>query len=542
MIDTFNKRIFGPFQDYQFIILIAIFLLLTGNISFYSRLLAVYPLQANAGFILSVSVLLTSVFIFITGIFSLALPTRPLLTFTLIIAALAGHYSDTFGTIMDVEMIRNTFETNAEEARDLLSINLLVRLLILAVIPVYWVWNLPYQTHSWIHSKRKILVTSAMAFGVMVTCILPFSDQYSSFFRQHKLVRYYTNPSYPLWSVGKFIHESLASPKSNTLILLNANPKIIELGEAKELIILVVGETARADHFSLNGYPKDTNPELINESNLISYKNFSACGTSTAISVPCMFAYANQNLFDVSTSKNTENVLDLLVQAGVNILWRDNNSSSKGVADRVTYQDYRSPATNSVCDSECRDIGMLVGLQDYIDTHSGDILIVLHQMGSHGPAYYKRYPKNFEHFSPACQSAELQDCSKEEITNAYDNSLRYTDYFLSQTISLLKDNTPKYETAMLYISDHGESLGESGIFLHGMPYRFAPDAQTKVPLIAWIGESSDIDYNSSLIFKSEPTSHDAIFDTLLDLFEVRTELPPAAPLKFLVLKDSHDAS
>jgi lipid A ethanolaminephosphotransferase len=294
----------------------------------------------------------------------------------------------------------------------------------------------------------------------------------------------------------------------------------------------VVGESARADHFSLNGYPKNTNPNLAQQTNLISYSDIDACGTSTAISVPCMFSYSGHDEFSVAKAKFTENILDLLQRSGVDVLWRDNNSSSKDVATRVGYKSFRSPDNNTVCDPECRDVGMLQGLQPFIDAQDGDILIVLHQMGSHGPAYYKRYPVEAEHFKPACHSAELSECSQQEISNAYDNTILYTDYFLSKVIDLLKVNTPHYETTMFYISDHGESLGEGGVFLHGMPYNFAPDAQTKVPLLMWMGESSDISYQESLRLKDMPNSHDMIFSTLLELFEIQTELtiPVKKPL------------
>lgn len=536
------KQYFYPLGDATLIVLVSIFLALSENIAFFRQLLDVYPWAENAGFILSSAILLTSVLVFATALICLALPTRFTLTFLLLLATFAGYYSDKFGTIMDVEMVRNTFQTNMAEANDLLSLSLLFRVLVLGVIPIYWVWRLPYQQRRWLNRKTKIAATGAVGFAFMLISILPYSDQYFSFFREHKQVRYYTNPAYPLWSIGKYIEQSLALPESRSLQSLNAEPAFIEHNDAHELIILVVGETARADHFSLNGYARDTNPLLAKESNLLSYQDVSACGTSTAVSVPCMFAHADQNNFDLKQADNTENTLDLLHQVGVNVLWRDNNSSSKGVADRITYQDFRSPTVNPECDSECRDIGMLEGLQEYIDQQPGDVLIVLHQMGSHGPAYYKRYPKEFEHFTPACQSAELSQCSQETIINAYDNSIRYTDYFLSKVIALLKRNTPQYETAMFYVSDHGESLGELGLYLHGMPYRFAPEAQTKVPIIAWTGSSSDIDYQQSLAQTDKSLSHDAVFDTLLQVFEVKSNLQPASKTPLVLLQQEYDAN
>ena len=211
----------------------------------------------------------------------------------------------------------------------------------------------------------------------------------------------------------------------------------------------------------------------------------------------------------------------------MSILWRDNNSDSKGVAVRGAYEDFRSPRVNPVCDEvECRDEGMLHGLQAYIDQQKGDILIVLHQMGNHGPAYYKRYPKAFEHFTPVCKTNDLGSCSSEEINNAYDNVIRYTDYFLAKVIELLKQNDHRFETAMLYVSDHGESLGEYGVYLHGMPYALAPDAQKHVPAIMWIGQhmKRDLRLDNMDERRLRRWSHDNIFSTLLGLFEIESEV------------------
>jgi len=247
-----------------------------------------------------------------------------------------------------------------------------------------------------------------------------------------------------------------------------------------------------------------------------------------------MFSHEGREGFDRERSYYKENSLDLLSRAGVSVLWRDNNSSSKGVARRITYEDYQTPEKNPDCDIECRDTGMLDGLQEYIDDQKGDVLIVLHSMGSHGPAYFKRYPKEFEKFTPACNTLELAQCSDEEINNAYDNTIVYTDYFLSKVIELLKRNTPKYETTMFYISDHGESLGESGLYLHGMPYMIAPDTQTHVPLIIWASDSSDIDIKKSIALKDIKNSHDAVSNLLIELFEIHTDLdkPTTPPLVY----------
>ncbi len=221
-----------------------------------------------------------------------------------------------------------------------------------------------------------------------------------------------------------------------------------------------------------------------------------------------------------------EGAVDVLARAGVNVFWMDNNSDSKGVALRVPYESYKSEKTNPHCDEECRDVGMLAPMQTFIDAHpKGDILIILHQMGNHGPAYFKRYPKEFEVFTPTCQNADLSKCSLAEISNAYDNALRYTDHFLGRVIETLKGNQQHFAPAMFYVSDHGESLGENGLFLHGLPYALAPKEQKHVPAALWLGEGFPVPAKAVLEKKAQQRyTHDAVFHTLLGLFHVQTEV------------------
>lgn len=168
---------------------------------------------------------------------------------------------------------------------------------------------------------------------------------------------------------------------------------------------------------------------------------------------------------------------------------------------------------------------MLAGLEDYIESQpEGDLLIVLHQMGNHGPAYYKRYPKAFETFTPTCESNQLQDCTDEEIRNSYDNILVYTDDFLAKVIGLLKKyDHSQNEVAMFYVSDHGESLGENGVYLHGFPYALAPDAQKHIPVIFWFGKGFLIDQNQIREKVANLIGHEFLFHTMLGIFEVETE-------------------
>ncbi len=514
----------------RLILAVSLLLLISGNFTFFSHVLETYPWStANAGFLLSVPVVLACEIILLTLLMSLLIPIRLTLSILLLVAATTAYFSDTFGTIIDAVMIQNLLQTNPSEFADLITPGFLLRFSLLGLAPVALVWYLPLRAEKFLPRLRKKLFLALGAVVFLLLCGMVFSNQYASFIREHKAFRFYANPIFPIYSAGRYVVKAGAGSHPSELVQLAHNVTISNVDGGRELTIMVLGETARRDRFSLNGYTRNTNPELARETNIFSYTHITSCGTSTAVSIPCMFALSGRKDYDSNADGSTENILDILQYAGVSILWRDNNSSSKGVADRVRFEDFQAPDTNPECDPECRDVGMLHGLQEYIDAQSGDILIVLHQMGSHGPAYYKRYPARFEQFTPACQSAELAECSDEEISNAYDNTILYTDYFLSRVVALLKANTPRYETAMLYVSDHGESLGENGIYLHGLPYWLAPDEQINVPVIVWVGETSDIDIHSVLSHEDLDNSQDAVFQTLLTIYEVETDLVSTPP-------------
>lgn len=497
----------------------------TANVAFFDKTATVYPWHGNATFLLSLAAVNGATICLLIGLLSLILPLRLVLISALLLASFTSYFSDMFGVIIDTDMIRNALETNVDEAEGVMGGDLFARIFVLGILPSALLWWLMDKTP--VPLGKKLLSSSLFVVASVVIatiCILPLGGQYSSFARQHKTLRYYANPTYPVYSLVRYAIDHISRSGPVPLTALNAEVLVPPDDGERDLVILVIGETARADHFSLNGYSRKTNPKLEQKKDIISLTAVSACGTSTAISVPCMFSAAGHDKFDVTAAQHTENILDVLAKSGIYVLWRDNNSSSKGVADRVEYQNFRDPANNPDCATECRDVGMLHGLQEIVDAQTGDILIVLHQMGSHGPEYFKRYPAEFEKWKPACQSGELSRCSQQEIVNAYDNSILYTDYFLSRVIEFLHHNSQRFETSMLYVSDHGESLGESGVYLHGLPYMIAPDAQTKVPLIIWAGDSSDIDPQRTTRIANAPTSHDALFGTLLDLFEVETDL------------------
>ncbi|WP_052177752.1 phosphoethanolamine transferase [Methylotenera sp. G11] len=507
------------------ILLVTVFIMLTGNHALFKGIFKIYPLTvANAPFLTSLALFFTA----LTAMFFLAVchgkATRWVLALFLVIASQSAYYMDHFGVIIDTVMIDNVMQTNAHEFAGLITPALIMNTILFGLIPASLVLKFtPRMTDARLETKARVRAL-ALSFILIILLIVPFIAGYTSFIREHKIVRFSANPTYTSYSAIKYVTQQFSISK-NTVLHKTAEDAVLldPPTSKKELIIMVVGETARADRFSLNGYHRDTNPLLAKE-NIVNLSNVTACGTSTSVSVPCMFSSLGRNKYDKETALEQENILDVLAKNGIEILWRDNNSDSKGVATRMVYEDFKTPTHNPVCEGECRDIGMLSGLDKYIASHKDkDMLIVLHQMGNHGPEYYRRYPKEFERFKPACQTGELRDCTQQEVNNAYDNAILYTDYFLSEVIHFLKKYDDHYETAMLYVADHGESLGEHGIYLHAAPYIIAPKEQTHVPAILWMGQNFEYQAKDLTPYKDYAFSHDDVFCTLLVAYEIESK-------------------
>jgi lipid A ethanolaminephosphotransferase len=505
------------------VLIVSLFVTLTGNVKFFTETIAVYPLSENLGFVVSLLVWLFSFLSVFLLLAAYRYSVKPILIFVLLSSSIVSYFSSNYGTVFDDNMIVNTLETNLSESLDLFSFKLIAYFVVLGVLPSVLVYKLKLQkatAASALWSKLKAIVILIVIF-VLVTLL--FSKAYTSFARENKQLRLYINPSYFLYAMGKHVSNQFKSIDT-PFVTIGQDATIQRDENSKKLVIVVAGETARADRFSLNGYERHTN-SLLDQQDVISFSQMSSCGTDTAVSLPCMFSSLTKSEYSHTQGKNMSNALDVLSTAGVKVLWRDNNSSSKSVADRVEYQDFKSSNMNTICDDECRDEGMLVGLQSYINKHQNqDIMIVLHMMGSHGPAYYKRYPAEFEKYKPVCETNQLNECTNEQINNAYDNTIVYTDYFLSKVIDLLKDNQKTRKTTMLYMSDHGESLGENNLYLHGMPYFIAPKEQTHVSSIMWFDDQFIKEINQEKLQRTvkNPTTHDGMFHTLLGLMNVNS--------------------
>ncbi len=521
-IQFFTSRTTWP--THRLVAVLALFLTAFDNWAFFHHVGSVY-VHSNPVFIAVLAIVLLALNYFLLSLMCYRSTVKPLGALLLVLTAVVAYQMDTFDVVIDQVMLQNVVQTQTKEAMDLLTLKFLAYVVVLGLLPAWWLLRQSVQKTSFKQAAISKLKWMALALLAVAVCAGAFNKSVASFAREHKSVRMYTNPLTYLYSAGQFIGTHFSSQTKN-FQAIGTDAKIVSTDNTRKLVILIVGETARADHWSLNGYGKDTNPLMAKESRLVSLSKVSSCGTSTAVSVPCMFTNFGRSGYSDKKFNNTENALDVLHRAGVQIIWRDNNSSSKGVADRLPHFDYKEPKLNTICEDECRDEGLLVGLQSYIDQNaSKDILIVLHTMGSHGPAYYKRYPKAFEKFTPACQDNQLENCSAESISNAFDNTIVYTDFIVSKTIELLKANDAKFATSMIYMSDHGESLGENGVYLHGMPYAIAPDAQTHPAAAIWVGNQfNGMTPEKLKSIADKPLSHDNLFHTLLGSYNVQTEV------------------
>ena len=459
---------------------------------------------------------------------------KPIAVFLLVSAAQVGYFMDSYGIVIDKSMVQNLFETDPAEAGDLVNTAMVLHLLLKGVLPsllVLWVRIKPQPVRRILAAQAVSLLSCLILIGM--NAALLYKD-YSSLFRNHREIRNLALPSSYLYYTGRYLSGAydasrhVFQPLGLDARLESAELQTISATRQKpDLLIVVLGETARSMNFGLNGYARDTTPEL-ERLPVVSFKNVESCGTSTAVSVPCMFSLQERDRYDDEQVAYQSNVLDILQHAGVAVRWRENNSGCKGVCARIPVIEADDLSEGRNCKAEeCFDEQLLSGLQQQLDGLNGPAVIVMHQKGSHGPAYFKRIPEEFQHFTPVCQSSELQTCAQADIANAYDNTIRYTDHLLARVIERLQQQE-RFNTAMLYISDHGESLGENNLYLHGMPWLLAPQEQKQVPLITWLSpgfqQRHGVDLHCLQANSSKPLSHDFLAHSLLGLMQVSTSV------------------
>ena len=464
---------------------------------------------------------------------------RPLATVLVLVSAFNTHFMWQYGAVIDPTMLANVAQTDVREVRDLMSWTLPLTVLLVSGLPLWVIWRRPLVLRSWLPQAGRNALGVLVALVVVVVATMASYQNLASLMRNHKELRYMVNPVNTVYAASRLAVDQL--PRQ--VQALKPVGEDAQLGATytsqvkPPLLMLVVGETARAQNFGLNGYTRNTTPALArwqSSEGLVNFGQVQSCGTNTKVSVPCMFSPLTRTQGGDQTPEH-ENLLDVLQRAGLAVLWIDNQAGCKGVCARVPNASALDLKIPGLCDGgECLDPAMLDGLDARIAAldpvrRARGVVLVMHQMGSHGPAYYKRSSPDRKPFMPECTSNTLSDCPPEQLVNAYDNSIAYTDHFLDLSLRWLKarEQSGANATGLIYLSDHGESLGENGLYLHGVPYALAPQQQTHVPMVAWLSpglqQRSGVGQACLKAQADKPLSHDNLFHSVLGLMDVQTQ-------------------
>jgi len=504
--------------------LVATYLMALCNATFWGHLFRIFEGRTVTALVFAGAV--WALMLLVISILALRRAQKVVLVALLMIAGVTSYYVDVLGVVVDRDMIQNAMTTTFAESKHLITLHFIGHVFLYGVLPSALV--------LWVRIRRAPVLRAAVGTGVvaalsaalLVGLLFTNLKAYSTVLRADKELMGAVQPLAPMSGALRYAKMMF---KTTNLVLeetgTDAKPGSYLAKVTKPLLMVIVaGETGRAANWSLGGYERDTNPELAKR-DILYYPNATSCGTATATSLPCMFSPLTRAEYSYEGGLSHENLLDVLARSGFKVEWWDNNSGHKNVADRVPSRMMTAEDGAEFCQPECIDGIFLKRLETVAAGITENTVIVLHQIGSHGPSYWLRYPADREIFKPACHTPELSDCTTDEIVNAYDNTIAYTDYFLAQVIDILQaeDNVVP---AMYYVSDHGESLGEGGIYLHGTPYFMAPDTQTHVPMVIWMSErfheTMGLDPACMAKRTSEQVSHDNMFSTVIDMLDVAT--------------------
>lgn len=504
------------------------------NLEFFQQLKKLTPYTGlqSIGFIAASVCIVIAFYNLIFQILHWNRGSKLLAALWIVLGGLSGYFVNNLGIAITSDQIQNMVQTDVRESLDLMNWHFFTWIILFIILPLLLLSLVKIRKELLGTVLLKKLFSAIGSLLVIGVLLFAYYVDFAAIFREHRDLKGMLSPQNVISSsISYYKHQ--APSEDLPLVTYGRDAHRIEnidnLAKPK-LMVLVVGETARAESFSLNGYNKPTNPEL-SKLPLINFTQVSSCGTATAVSVPCMFSGMPRKDYDAKLAHHRENLLDIAQHTGYRVTWIDNNSGCKDVCNRVNNFSIPEPIRKKWCasDGECQDGILIDSLNAYIaslpkdDTESH--LVVLHQMGSHGPAYYKRSRNPYQPFQPTCDSSAIQGCSRDELINSYDNSIVYTDHILSSIIHRLDENK-NYQTGFWYLSDHGESTGEHGLYLHGAPYAIAPSQQTHVPMMMWFSKTWQNQQPQIVSClnarKNSAVSQDNLFPTLLHLLEIKT--------------------
>ena len=507
---------------------VAVYLLAAGNLTFWHK---AWEGFATGPAFAAFAVATLAIFLAVTVGFAFRYVAKPLYVFAILSTAAASYFTDTFGTIINANMMENVLATDSGEAGEFFTVGFLVHMLVFGLLPSLLVLWAKVRHRPLRPALGGNVLAAAALLAVATLLIWPnYAEVRAAMRRDFNAMLGTLNPSGPVSAAVRTAAAAIARRNIvREAVGLDARKGAwIRASRRPVVAVIVVGESARGMNFSLNGYGRDTNPELA-RLGVLSFRDVTSCGTETNISVRCMFSGLTRATFSREKADRRESLMDVLQRAGFDVVWWDNDGGSKGVADGVGYRSYMMRNDPDLClAGTCQDDIFLGDLDEKLAGIGRDSVIVLHQRGSHGPAYYLRYPDTFGPFRPDCRSYSPADCPAEEVLNAYDNTIAYSDRFLARVIGLIEKHAARADGAMFYVSDHGESLGEGGLYMHGARFESAPRTQTNVPLILWASSGyrtlSGLDMGCAGGLLERAYSHDNVYHTLLGMMGVETSV------------------
>lgn len=490
-------------------------------------------------FRIALFMLLFSLFLIFSSIIYIVRLNKYILYLIVLLSLSADYFMRIYGVMLDETIFQSLFESSTTEALQYYHISYFIEVGLCFSFFVYINNYFKYSEFNFFKSLKVLFKGFGISFLIIFLFGVFFYKDYASFFRNNRSIRHFVNPINMFYQSYNYINFIYAD-KTISFVKISDDAKMTTSKKPK-LFVFILGETARSSNFTLNGYPRNTNPNLKNEKNLVNFKNVTSCGTATAISVPCMFSDKTRKSFNRNKDMKRENFIDILKKVGFESTWVENNTGCKGVCSRIKEFDLTNLKSSKLCNTGgCYDEILNLAFQDIVNPTNSHILnsstrnkaklnnqaIYLHMLGSHGPTYFLRYPENFGAFKPVCNSSKLSDCTYDSIINTYDNTILYTDQVITNVIQKLKTMTD-YDSVLVYISDHGESLGEKGIYLHSLPYILAPKEQKTVPFFFWFSDGFFKSENKTLKeLKSRShcnLSHDNLFHSILGVFKIQSK-------------------
>ncbi len=489
----------------HFVLLMSFLNFLLFHLPFYEFVFKNLDYKSWNGIITIISLiflmLLANAFVFFLVFFLSRIVGKFLLVLFFITSAVAVYFCNTYGVIIDETMISNVLNTDYNEASSFFSLKLILYIFFLGVVPGIYIIKAKIVNVT----LKKFLINSSLALLFIIIVAFANASNWLWIDKYSKQLGGLAMPwSYTVNTALFYTHEHQKNKKE---ILL---PDATIEDDQKAVVVLVIGESARSQNFSLYGYKKNTNPLLSKTENLFSFKATS-CATYTTAGVKCILEHKNSGeLYEI--------LPNYLYRNDVEVFWRTTNWGEPPVHIK-NYQNKDSLVKECKGDGCSYDEVLLTGLKEQIlASKKNKIFIVLHTSTSHGPTYSKKYPPQFETFKPVCNSVELSNCSNEELINAYDNTIVYTDYILHNVIEDLKQ-LKEYKSAMLFVSDHGESLGEKNLYMHGVPINFAPKEQYEIPFIVWMSDNS-----SKRIKSNDILSQNFVFHSVLNFLNIQSPI------------------